>query len=153
MQAMATAARQARWANSWLGRLLGTCLGLYSSGSAIWLAASGMSDIERALTALGLAAFGVLLVLAVWTSELHVEGDVLIARHLFSVRRMDLTRLESAEPGILGLVFTDESGRRLRSLVSGTAGDEFWTTRAEKICDAVEEHAFLARDPSSDSST
>ena len=97
------------------------------------------------LDVLLLGLSGIVLVLTLWTSELSVVDQRLIARHFYGRWSVDLAHINKAEPGtFLGLWIWTDTGRRLRTLVSGRQWDEPWVTRAEKICLRIEELAESA---------
>lgn len=106
----------------------------------------GRSVPEWPITAAGLGIFGAILLVTFWTSQLTVENGNLVAKHVYGLRMLPLTDVAGAEPAMfVGLLFRDKDGRAIRSLASGRSWNEFWTTRAERICRQVERLAKEAR--------
>jgi hypothetical protein len=138
------------WTNSVFGRILGTVFGLiclilpYSDeppghrpwhGSAVWVD-------------LGFGLFGLVVIVAFWTSRLTLADGVLTARNLFVSRSIPLLEVADAEPAafpFLGIKIRRADGSGIRTLVSGQTWDELWTPRATKIADEIRGLALKAQ--------
>ncbi|MCL8250426.1 hypothetical protein AERO_03440 [Aeromicrobium fastidiosum] len=139
------------WRNSRAGRALGTLFGLTMVGIVVTAGGGGespWSPLGQAIVDLGTIAAGAAVVAAVWGSRLIYEDGVLTAEHFgraASVRVADVVAVEPAFLPCTGLIMTTEDGRRIRTFVTGSAGDELWRTRADRIGDELEQLARAAR--------
>lgn len=138
------------WTNSRFGRALCTIFGL----GVIGLRFNAAPDTGRPwrgtqiLVDLGICGVGVAVLVAVWTSRLVLKDGTITATNFFRSRSIPLAEVEhinwSGWPGGGGkLCRSDGSG--IRTLVTGTRQDEFWTSRAERIEREILELAAEAR--------
>jgi hypothetical protein len=127
---------QREWRNSWFGRALGSVFGFTMVIIPLFVTpddGSSPTAPGQVLIAIGVAGVGVAVLLAVWTSRLVLVDGVLTAFHFARSRSVKLADVESVVPAfwpLTGLMIKTSGGRRIRTLVSGSAQDEFWTTRA-----------------------
>lgn len=113
--------------------------------AVVFLGLAGMAAVQvggwrDVAVALSLVVAAAVVAISVWTSRLWVEDDRLMARNFYGTSSLPLDDIVGAEPAtlpLLGIVVRTGDGRRMRSLVSGEAGDELWKARAAKICDDI----------------
>lgn len=97
---------------------------------------------------LGFGLFGLVVIVAFWTSRLTLADGVLTARNLFVSRSIPLVEVADAEPAavpFLGIKIRRADGSGIRTLVSGQSWNEPWTPRATKIAREIRALAVKAQ--------
>ncbi|HET6165944.1 MAG TPA: hypothetical protein VFE07_03890 [Marmoricola sp.] len=141
------------WTNSLWGRLLGTAFGV---GLTLYLvfarpdpASGGLSWSGWDLVVLmSMIVLLLAVVLALWTSRLVLSHGTLTATNFFVSRSMplvDVVDVRWSTFQIFGGKICGVHDNDIRTLVSGRAWDELWTTRAERIGQEIVNLAEVAR--------
>lgn len=139
------------WRNSWFGRAVGSGFGL--GMFCIVLFVDGPDDRARIswdqlLISLCILLMGAAVIAAVWTSRLELVEGVLTAVNFGRSSSVSIAHVESVEPSswpCTGLLIVTTSGQRVRTLISGSVGNELWRTRADRICEEIEQIAETGR--------
>lgn len=134
--------RPRKWTNSWFGRAVGSLYGAATVAIAVLVnPPHGTSQVEQALTAAAIIATGVAVVAAVWKSSLTLIDGTLTVRQFGTSRSVHIADVVSVKPAFLpctGLIIKTTQGLHVRTLATGSAGDERWVTRADRICAELE---------------